>query len=91
MKKRRFIAGAVCPRCHLEDRTVISDSGRECVACGFKEALPKNESSTEKPFQFLGTPVQTLRLDAGSAATSARKKTTPANSSEDKDKNNDQP
>lgn len=41
--KKRFIAGAVCPRCNQMDRLVIySESGkdfRECVNCDFKEEL----------------------------------------------------
>ncbi len=40
--QRRFIAGAVCPRCGLMDKIVV-DTGtdqRECVACGFSEARP---------------------------------------------------
>ena len=36
---RRFIAGAVCPRCGEMDKLVIykkdGDDFRECVACGF--------------------------------------------------------
>ncbi|WP_420588786.1 YheV family putative zinc ribbon protein [Bacterioplanoides sp.] len=39
-KPRRFIAGAVCPKCSEMDRTVIysNDDGeevRECISCGF--------------------------------------------------------
>ena len=44
MNKRRFIAGAVCPRCSAMDKIVVdleSDS-RECVACGFVEDRPKD-------------------------------------------------
>ncbi len=40
---RRFIAGAVCPRCGAMDRIVV-DTGtdrRECVACGFGEDRPE--------------------------------------------------
>lgn len=40
---RRFIAGAVCPRCSQMDKIVAYNEGgrnyRECVSCGFKEAL----------------------------------------------------
>jgi len=44
LKPRRFIAGAVCPRCGVMDRIVtFSDlSGqahKECVDCGFHEGL----------------------------------------------------
>tara|TARA_R110001592_G_scaffold177076_2_gene417297 strand:- start:110023 stop:110271 length:249 start_codon:yes stop_codon:yes gene_type:complete len=38
---KRFIAGAVCPKCAEMDRLVsyTNDDGmfKECVACGFKE------------------------------------------------------
>ncbi len=41
--KRRFVAGAVCPRCSEMDKLVVySDAGkdyRECVACGYKEEM----------------------------------------------------
>ncbi|GAA5315976.1 MAG: YheV family putative zinc ribbon protein [Candidatus Pelagadaptatus aseana] len=41
--KRRFIAGAVCPRCEEMDKIVVySEAGkefRECVSCGFKDEM----------------------------------------------------
>ncbi len=41
--KRRFIAGAVCPRCSEMDKLVVySEAGkdyRECVACGYKDEM----------------------------------------------------
>ena len=40
---RRFVAGAVCPRCSEMDKLVVySQEGkdyRECVACGYKEEM----------------------------------------------------
>jgi len=40
--KKRFIAGATCPQCKAQDRTVMYHSEgkdyRECIACGFIEA-----------------------------------------------------
>jgi uncharacterized metal-binding protein (TIGR02443 family) len=40
---RRFVAGAVCPRCSEMDKLVVyNDDGkdfRECVACGYKEEM----------------------------------------------------
>ena len=41
-RPRRFIAGAVCPKCSEMDKTVMysDESGeevRECVACGYKQ------------------------------------------------------
>ena len=46
MNKRRFIAGAVCPRCSAMDKIVvdIESDARECVACGFAEARPKDSA-----------------------------------------------
>ncbi len=41
---RRFIAGAVCPRCGLMDKLVV-DTGsnrRECVSCGFSDERPQD-------------------------------------------------
>jgi len=41
--KKRFIAGAVCPRCKAADRILmyrIDDTDfRECVECGFKDEM----------------------------------------------------
>ncbi len=47
--RRRFIAGAVCPRCGAMDKIVVDlDSDqRECVACGFKEARPEPPTPEE--------------------------------------------
>jgi hypothetical protein len=40
---RRFVAGAVCPRCSEMDKLVVyNEVGkdfRECVACGYKEEM----------------------------------------------------
>ena len=40
--RRRFIAGAVCPRCGEMDKIVVNldTDQRECVACGFSESRP---------------------------------------------------
>ena len=42
-RKRRFVAGAVCPRCSEMDKLVVySEDGkdfRECVACGYKDEM----------------------------------------------------
>jgi uncharacterized metal-binding protein (TIGR02443 family) len=41
--KKRFIAGAVCPRCKATDRIVmyrVDDLDyRECVECGFRDEM----------------------------------------------------
>jgi uncharacterized metal-binding protein (TIGR02443 family) len=60
--KRRFIAGAVCPRCAELDRLVMWEDGglqhRECVACGFTDsqnpdagagALPPGRHDAPRP------------------------------------------
>ena len=51
--KKRFIAGAVCPRCGELDRIVMlqPEEGprqRACVACGFHESLAELDA-TELP------------------------------------------
>lgn len=40
--RRRFIAGAVCPRCALMDKIVVDLDldQRLCVSCGFSEDRP---------------------------------------------------
>lgn len=40
--RRRFIAGAVCPRCALVDKIVVNldTDQRLCVSCGFNEDRP---------------------------------------------------
>ena len=49
--KRRFVAGAVCPRCSAMDKlTVYNEAGidyRECVSCGFKEEMRLNIAASE--------------------------------------------
>lgn len=39
--KKRFIAGAICPRCKVLDRIVMYREDdvdyRECIACGFAD------------------------------------------------------
>lgn len=66
--KKRFIAGAVCPRCAEMDRLVsYTPEGetlpvRECVACGFHERLPDSDAAE------LPTRVNRARTDAQPAA-----------------------
>jgi uncharacterized metal-binding protein (TIGR02443 family) len=47
--RRRFIAGAVCPRCAAMDRLVVDldTDRRECVACGFSEPRPEPPAASE--------------------------------------------
>ena len=44
-KPRRFIAGAVCPRCGVMDRIVVSADGetRDCIDCGFTDGRPTDD------------------------------------------------
>ena len=51
MNRRRFIAGAVCPRCSAMDKIVVDlDSDeRECVACGFSEGRPGSGLPVSEP------------------------------------------
>lgn len=41
--KKRFIAGATCPKCKAQDRLVVyrieDVDYRECVVCGFKDEM----------------------------------------------------
>jgi uncharacterized metal-binding protein (TIGR02443 family) len=57
LPRRRFIAGAVCPRCALMDKIVINldTDQRECVSCGFSEARPglPGEEPSHKPAELL--------------------------------------
>jgi uncharacterized metal-binding protein (TIGR02443 family) len=48
---RRFIAGAVCPRCGQLDKIVMLldsvDKHRECVSCGYSDALDELPATGE--------------------------------------------
>ena len=62
-KPKRFIAGAVCPKCSEMDRTVMysNDDGeevRECISCGFIQT--SSEQAAED---------QTRQLEADELAT----------------------
>ncbi len=49
--KRRFMAGAVCPRCSSMDTIVVFNLDgkdfRECVNCDFKEEMRLNIATSE--------------------------------------------
>jgi uncharacterized metal-binding protein (TIGR02443 family) len=49
--RRRFIAGAVCPRCSAMDKIVVDldTDRRECVACGFSDARPGDPLAPDLP------------------------------------------
>ena len=48
---KRFIAGAVCPRCAAMDRVVMyEDEGqqvRECIDCGFRDVMASEPETQE--------------------------------------------
>ena len=69
--RRRFIAGAVCPRCGEMDKIVVDmdTETRECVACGFAEDRPADPEQRELPTRVsraaarrVETPAQTVTL-----------------------------
>jgi len=45
--RRRFIAGAVCPRCGAMDRILVDldTDQRECVACDFSDSRPGDSAA----------------------------------------------
>lgn len=50
---KRFIAGAVCPKCAEMDKTVLYrvsavEQVRECVRCGFKESIRDDQGGAEE-------------------------------------------
>lgn len=49
-QRRRFIAGAVCPRCGEMDKIVVDleTQTRECVACDFNEARPSDKPTQKE-------------------------------------------
>ncbi|MGQ9424838.1 YheV family putative zinc ribbon protein [Gilvimarinus sp. F26214L] len=51
--KRRFIAGAVCPRCNEMDTIVMfrrdGREHRECVSCDFREQARFDQPQKELP------------------------------------------
>lgn len=73
--KKRFIAGAVCPKCSAMDRIVSfrNDKGeeaRECVACGFSDVLrfpaaPQAELETRVNKPMLGDFEPVKLIDPG--------------------------
>lgn len=50
---KRFIAGAVCPKCGLMDKVMaFSEAGvdyRECISCGFRDQQRLNSAPRELP------------------------------------------
>lgn len=73
--KKRFIAGAVCPRCGEMDKLLMySEDGktfRECVRCGFKDEMRFHQQSRELETrvniteEMKKSEIQVLTLDPG--------------------------
>lgn len=60
---KRFVAGAVCPKCAEMDKTVLyrisdTEQKRECVRCGFTELISDEAPAPEE----LGTRVNQPRI-----------------------------
>lgn len=57
--KKRFIAGAVCPRCSAMDTVVVYRENekdfRECVSCGFKDEMRFKPQPKELPTRVTAT------------------------------------
>ena len=72
-QRRRFIAGAVCPRCSAMDKIVVDlDSDlRECVACGFKEGRPDAGPAASGPVGAAEIPTRVSRAAARRVETPA--------------------
>ena len=51
--KRRFIAGAKCPKCQAMDRVVMltsnDDEWIECIDCGYSENRPTHVDEPQPP------------------------------------------
>ncbi len=73
--KKRFIAGAVCPKCAEQDvlmtYTLGGDEYRECVDCGFKDKMVFKQNSQElttrvnKTQEELASETQVVKLMPG--------------------------
>lgn len=64
---KRFIAGAVCPRCAEMDRiTMFQEEGvqyRECVACGFKDQQGGFDEGDELPTRVNQNQSQAVKVE----------------------------
>ena len=69
VNRRRFIAGAVCPRCSAMDKIVVDldTDERECVACGFSEGRPQAGLPVSEPVTRVSRPAARL-VDAPAEA-----------------------
>lgn len=61
MVQKRFIAGAVCPRCAEMDKIVMYEQDgknfRECVECGYEDEMPQSGAANEIPTRVNDKPV----------------------------------
>ena len=62
-RPRRFIAGAVCPKCSEMDRTVMytnddGDEVRECISCGYSQTS-KEQAQEDAQANTLATELTT--------------------------------
>lgn len=84
-EKKRFIAGAVCPRCKAADRIVmyrVADTDyRECVECGFrdemrfKSGVREMQTRVNTPREQVASETQVVRLlDPAGKSRDAQKK-----------------
>lgn len=81
-KPRRFIAGAVCPRCAELDKITVEVGGdmRRCVSCGFSDERPEDNNAgvdggrelptrvTRGSARRVETPAQVVRMVDPSAS-----------------------
>lgn len=65
--RKRFIAGAICPKCGVMDRIVVyrehQKDLRECVSCGFRDELrlqPSPAALSTRVQQTEATPVRLI-------------------------------
>lgn len=62
--KKRFIAGATCPKCKAQDRLVVYRVAdveyRECVVCGFKDEMRFRPDTRELQTR-VNTPVERIK------------------------------
>lgn len=64
--RKRFIAGAICPKCGMLDRIVVyreqQKDLRECVNCGFKDELRLQQTTPELSTRVQQAEVKPVRL-----------------------------
>lgn len=67
--RKRFIAGAVCPKCGMLDRIVVfreeEKDLRECVSCGFRDELRLQQAPAPLSTRVQQMEVRPVRLPDG--------------------------